>query len=222
MAISAALVGMMVAGGAFADWDNNPSFEVPYTAGWASYTPGETTNSTDFAFDGLQSLKFATPVFAADPVPGGNLPIYTVIDSPHNAATPGVAYTASARYYVDSALLDHERLGIGIFWYKLNSGGTALEFSSIDPGGWSIVFGPETATGFPTGEEVVQAWTPIAFSSTAPADAQFLAVSLEVRGGGSDVYFDGVTVIPEPASILLVSLGLGAVALVRRSQLQRG
>ena len=216
--IAAVVAGLLTSGGAFADWDQNPSFETPYTDSWVSFSPSVTTNSTDFFLNGSMSLKFDTPDFAEDPVAGGNLPSYTVVDSPHNLATPGVTYTATGHYYVDQALVNHERLGLGIFWLKLNSGGTALEYSTIDPGSWTMVFGPELPT-FPTGEETVGVWTQIAHVGTAPADAEFLQLALEVRGDGSAVYFDGISVIPEPAGIMLVGLGISLIALVRRKGL---
>ena len=215
--IAGVVVGMLTGGGAFADWDNNSGFENPYTFAWVSYEPSVTSNSSDFVFSGSLSLKFDTPDFAQSIDPGGGLPAYTVVDWPHNAATPGVTYIASAYYYVDQPLVNHERLGLGIFWLKLNAGGTALEFSTIDQGDWTTVFGPELPS-FPTGEETVGAWTQIDFTGAAPADAEFMQIALEVRGDGSAVYFDDISVIPEPASILLVGMGIAGLAMARRKQ----
>ena len=218
LGIAAVMVGILTGSLAFADWDFNPGFESPYTDGWASFDPSITSNSSDFAFTGNLSLKFDTPDFMETMEPGGGLPLATVVDSPHNAATPGGTYIAEAYYYVDQPLLNHERLGLGIFWLKLNAGGTALEFSAIDPGDWTTVFGPELPT-FPAGAETVGAWTRIEYTGTAPADAEFMQIALEVHGDGSAVYFDDVSVIPEPVSILLVGMGIAAVSLTRRKRI---
>jgi len=200
--IAAVATGLLSGSMAFADWDNNYSFETDYTDSWYSYNPAETTNSSDFAFEGVQSLKFTTPDVA------GDTPVnYTVVDYPHNAAVPGQSYTASVQYYVDSALKDTENLSIGMYWLWDNGGSFA--YSTINQGTY-------TALGNTPGSETVGAWTEISVTDTAPADAEFLMVALEVAGDGSAFYFDRVVVIPEPATIALFGMGLAAVAIRRR------
>lgn len=220
LVLSAVIAGTLTAGAAFADWDNNAGFETPYTNAWYSFDPGVTTNSTLFARTGLSSMEFATPDFTPDDVPGGNLPSYTLVDWPYNAASEGETWTATAYYRVDQALENHERLGIGIFW--IDATGAIVDPDNNPINNWTTVFGPEVSTGgsnFPIGNEVVGAWTPIQITSTAPAGTAYMQVALEVAGSGSAIYYDDIEVIPEPASILLVGMGLIVVAVTRRKRL---
>jgi hypothetical protein len=186
-------VSFLPAARAAAAWTDNPGFESAYSNGWVQFSPMVAANSPAEARSRSSSLKFETPPFVTgDP---NQVPGYTVVDSPHNPAEPGRVYVATMYYFANLPLLDHERFGMGIFWLKLVSG--LFSFSSIDPGGWTIVFGPESTQGFPNGEETVGAWTQIAFPRTAPADAEFMQVAIEVRGTGSTVYFDDVFVFPD-------------------------
>lgn len=202
------------AAGVDAAWNANPGFEFPYTNGWVQYSPVAASSSTAAARSGNSSLEFDTPLFTT-----GNpslVPGYTVVDSPHNMAAPGQAYVATVYYYVNEPLLDHERFGLGVFWLKVVSG--SFVFSTIDPGGWKVVFGPETTQGYPTGEETVGAWTQVALPRTAPADAEYMQVAIEVRGTGSTVYFDDVFVFPDLNSpdqpARLTAVGTGATGVI--------
>lgn len=207
------LVGLLPAVSGFADWMQNPSFEEPLSTGWYVYDARPTTEidtSTDFALSGLSSLRISS-------TNGATVEAYTLSDNPLGYAIPGEEYVLTWNYYLDNDLIDDgasapnaERFGAGLFFYQADG----VTPSAINPGGLSIVFGPDNS--FPS-DATVGAWTQMTLNTTAPADAVFVQVSIEMQGRGSTVYLDDINVIPEPGSALLLAIGgLGIAAFRRR------
>jgi hypothetical protein len=207
------LVGLFPAITGFADWMQNPSFEEPLTNGWYVYDSRPTSEidtSTDFALSGTSSLKI-------DSTDNATVQAYTLSDNPLGYATPGVEYILTWNYYLDVQLIDDgspapnaERFGAGLFFYQADG----VTLSAINPGGLSVIWGPDE--NFPS-DATVGAWTQGTLTLTAPADAVFMQVSLEMQGRGSTVYLDDITVVPEPGTALLLAIGgLGLAALRRR------
>ena len=64
-------------------------------------------------------------------------------------------------------------------------------------------------------ETVVDAWTELAITRTAPADTEFVGVTLQAWGNGSLFYFDDVGLIPEPGVVGLIAI-TGAILVIRR------
>ncbi len=57
--------------------------------------------------------------------------------------------------------------------------------------------------------------TPVSLSCSSSAQAS--ATSIGLVGAGGSVYFDSLSVIPEPSSLPLLGLGMGLWPLVRRT-----
>ena len=215
ISIAVVVLSLVMVAGVRAEWSSNSGFELALTNGWYVFDnrpPSEIDVSTDMARTGSQSLKFAT---TSAPPSAPDVP-YDVVDSPHGDAQPGLIYTVDAYYYAPSALVDHERFGVGLFFWKLDANTNWLAAS--DPGGWTVVYGPESRTGFTEGLETVGAWTRIAHTHTAPADAELLQVAIQVMGQGSTLYFDDLSVVPEPSSARMLLAGVLGMLALRRAR----
>lgn len=191
----------------------NSGFNVDMS-GWHTFDEhgGQVGRATDQTYEGTGSLQFATASNASRQQ-------YDVVNDPLIEATPGVQYDLKGNYYTDSKLLDDEAIGIGLFWWKLNANEDWVECDTS--GDFSTVYGPDTSEGYDTGQEVVETWTQITDSQTAPNDAEYLQVALQVMGRGSTVYFDDFEVVPEPATAALLALTIGAIAIFRKRYIKR-
>lgn len=189
----------------------NQSFEESLDNGWYVFDDRqgqEVTTSTDQALEGTQSLKFNTEV-------SDTRVNYDVVAASDNmpAVTPGDEYELQGNYYVPDSLQDEEALGVGLFWYKLDSNDDWVP-SDDNPGDWTAIYGPDE--NHDTGQEVTGEWTSIADSDTAPSDAEYLQVGIQVMGRGSTAYFDDMEVVPEPMSLAMLLIAGGALLGFRR------
>ncbi len=232
-AIAGCILGVGVfAQGAMASWWQDPGFESGIlTTGWfsaeAQVTFVDQSTEPISAQSGTKMVKVATTndttAYWESPNSPSDVPEYVLQDYLYGETIPGGAtYTVSAWYYLETSLREEERIGISVIGLKVNGAGTAFEPSSdwvspfnpaFDPDlNYTTVFGATTNRTGTSGFETVGVWTEITHTYTAPADADYLQLSLRNRGTGSTVYWDNVTVVPEPATLVLVGLGLATMA----------
>jgi hypothetical protein len=179
---------------------SNWSFESGLT-NWTAYDPVDRIMpSTTFARTGTNSLLFATT----------NNPSRVQYDvASEGGVDVGISYTGSVWYYISSALVSNEAIGAQITFYDV----VGTTWTPLGATAWDIDWGPDD---FGPDTTTVGAWTPLQVVATAPAGADAIQFGMQVFGRGSNVYFDDVSVVPEPATGVLILGAAGALAFLKR------
>ena len=199
------LAGMPVSADAQLFDSSNWSFENGLT-NWTVYDPVDRIMvSSDFARTGTNSLLFAT----TNRTLGGYSDHGQYDVTSEGGVTVGISYTGTVYYYLSSVLSSNESLGADMTFYSV-AGNT---WTPIGPTVWAPVYGPDQ---YGPQESVAGTWTQLKVVATAPVGADAIQFGMEVLGRGSDVYFDDVQVVPEPASWLLILGAVGGLAFLRR------
>lgn len=170
-------------------------------ANWDVYDPVDRiSTSTDFARTGSYSLKFATTASTArvqyDVASAGGVDV-------------GLTYTGTVWYYISSALSSNESIGANMSFYDV----VDLTWTRIGSTVWDIDWGPDDLGPDTT---TIGTWTPLQVVGMAPVGADAIQFGMQVFGRGSNVYFDDVQIIPEPASGVLILGAAGVMMFIRR------
>jgi hypothetical protein len=189
----------------------NGSFETGTLSGWTVVGGGTTPGIgvTVLTTGGSNTTGYGdnVPDFA------GTHAAYFVDDNANETLSQDVSLTGGDSYTVSFALFATASGAANPFSFTLTNSLGASTLSTLINSG--------SMTDVPVG-----AWTPYSYTFTAPSDSSYELAFNFVSGStpAKDVLLDAVVIapsgstrsVPEPASIALLGLGIGAIGFLRR------